>query len=104
MPGGCVIGHRPIDLHLHALKEMGASISLNQGIVEVDGSDLQAVDIFIAGRHGSTVTGTANAIMAAVLTREPPRSMVPLVSQRLSICVPCSHRWVRKFLGLAPIF
>ena len=65
--GGCVIGHRPIDLHLHALKEMGASIS-NQGIVEVDGSDLQSVDIFIAGRHGSSVTGTANAIMAAVLT------------------------------------
>jgi UDP-N-acetylglucosamine 1-carboxyvinyltransferase len=68
MPGGCVIGHRPIDLHLHALREMGASISLNQGIVEVDGSNLQAVDIFIAGRHGSSVTGTANAIMAAVLT------------------------------------
>jgi UDP-N-acetylglucosamine 1-carboxyvinyltransferase len=24
MPGGCVIGHRPIDLHLRALNEMGA--------------------------------------------------------------------------------
>ncbi len=68
MPGGCVIGHRPIDLHLLALRQMGAEISLNQGIVEVDGSGLQAVDIFIGGRHGSTVTGTANALMAAVLT------------------------------------
>jgi len=68
MPGGCVIGHRPIDLHLHALKEMGAEISLNQGIVEVDGSAMKAGNLFIGGRHGSTVTGTANAIMAAVLT------------------------------------
>ena len=68
MPGGCVIGHRPIDLHLHALQEMGAEISLNQGIVEVDGSAMKAGNLFIGGRHGSTVTGTANAIMAAVLT------------------------------------
>jgi UDP-N-acetylglucosamine 1-carboxyvinyltransferase len=68
MPGGCVIGHRPIDLHLHALQEMGAEISLNQGIVEVDGSAMKPENLFIGGRHGSTVTGTANAIMAAVLT------------------------------------
>ncbi len=68
MPGGCVIGHRPIDLHLRALSEMGAVVSLNQGVVEVEASNMQAASIFIGGRHGSTVTGTANAIMAAVLT------------------------------------
>ena len=68
MPGGCVIGHRPIDLHLLALEEMGAKISLTQGIVHVDGTGLGPVDLFIGGRHGSTVTGTANAIMASVLT------------------------------------
>ncbi len=68
MPGGCVIGHRPIDLHLRALKEMGASVSLNHGIVEVDASNLRPACVFLGGRHGSTVTGTANAIMASVLT------------------------------------
>lgn len=68
MPGGCVIGHRPIDLHLLALNEMGADVSLNQGVVEVDGSSMKPSSIFIGGRHGSTVTGTANAIMASVLT------------------------------------
>ena len=68
MPGGCVIGHRPIDLHLRALNEMGANVSLNQGVVEVDGSSMKPATIFIGGRHGSTVTGTANAIMASVLT------------------------------------
>jgi len=68
MPGGCVIGHRPIDLHLLALEDMGALVSLNQGVVEVDGHDMRPCTIFIGGRHGSTVTGTANAIMASVLT------------------------------------
>ncbi|MDA7823205.1 UDP-N-acetylglucosamine 1-carboxyvinyltransferase [Opitutales bacterium] len=68
MPGGCVIGHRPIDLHLRALDEMGAKVSLNKGVVEVDGSSMKPATIFIGGRHGSTVTGTANAIMASVLT------------------------------------
>ena len=66
MPGGCVIGHRPIDLHLRALNEMGASVTLNQGVVEVDGASMHASTQFLGGRHGSTVTGTANAIMASV--------------------------------------
>jgi len=68
MPGGCVIGHRPIDLHLRALHEMGASVNLNQGVVEVDGASMHASSQFLGGRHGSTVTGTANAIMASVFT------------------------------------
>ena len=68
MPGGCVIGHRPIDLHLRALTEMGASVTLNQGVVEVDGASMRASTLFLGGRHGSTVTGTANAIMASVFT------------------------------------
>ena len=28
LPGGCAIGSRPIDLHIHALEKMGATISL----------------------------------------------------------------------------
>jgi len=67
MPGGCVIGQRPIDLHLRALASLGASLTLRQGIVKVDGINLKGNYIFLGGRHGSTVTGTSNAIMAAVL-------------------------------------
>jgi UDP-N-acetylglucosamine 1-carboxyvinyltransferase len=33
LPGGCAIGSRPIDLHLEALKEMGASIKIKNGYV-----------------------------------------------------------------------
>jgi UDP-N-acetylglucosamine 1-carboxyvinyltransferase len=67
MPGGCVIGQRPIDLHIRALECLGATVELEKGIVKVNGKDLKGGPIFLGGRHGSTVTGTTNAIMAAVL-------------------------------------
>ena len=67
MPGGCVIGQRPIDLHIRALTRLGANIELEKGIVKVEGKNLRGNKIFLGGRHGSTVTGTTNAIMAAVL-------------------------------------
>ncbi len=67
MPGGCVIGQRPIDLHMRALESLGASVKLENGIVKVDAKKLKGNHIFLGGRHGSTVTGTSNAIMAAVL-------------------------------------
>jgi UDP-N-acetylglucosamine 1-carboxyvinyltransferase len=67
MPGGCVIGQRPIDLHIRALECLGAKVALEKGVVKVDGKDLKGGPIFLGGRHGSTVTGTTNAIMAAVL-------------------------------------
>ena len=68
MPGGCVIGNRPIDLHLKALSDLGADIQLQGGVVRVKGEQMKGSSLFIGGRHGSTVTGTANAIMASVLT------------------------------------
>ena len=67
MPGGCVIGQRPIDLHIRALECLGANVKLDRGFVKVDGEQLKGGQIFLGGRHGSTVTGTSNAIMAAVL-------------------------------------
>ena len=35
MPGGCVIGNRPIDLHVRALQGLGADVHLSGGIVKV---------------------------------------------------------------------
>ena len=67
LPGGCVIGQRPIDLHLKALAKLGCEVRVQSGDVVVDAKGLRGASIFLGGRHGSTVTGTANAIMAAVL-------------------------------------
>lgn len=67
LPGGCVIGPRPIDLHLKGLKRLGCEIEISEGYVHIDGSNLQGNYLFLGGRQGPTVTGTANMVMAAVL-------------------------------------
>lgn len=68
IPGGCVIGPRPIDLHIKGLQKLNCKVKLSKGYVHVDASKIKANPIFLGGRNGSTVTGTANIVMAAVLT------------------------------------
>ncbi|HNQ90325.1 MAG TPA: UDP-N-acetylglucosamine 1-carboxyvinyltransferase [Verrucomicrobiota bacterium] len=67
LPGGCVIGSRPIDLHLKGLRALGADVSIQQGYVRVRAPRLAGSEMFLGGRAGPTVLGTANVMMAAVL-------------------------------------
>jgi UDP-N-acetylglucosamine 1-carboxyvinyltransferase len=67
MPGGCVIGARPIDLHLKGLKCLGAKILIESGYVNASVRKLKGAELFLGGRSGPTVLGTANVMMAAVL-------------------------------------
>jgi len=67
LPGGCIIGARPIDLHLKGLRSLGARIRIEAGYVNASARKLTGGDIFLGGRAGSTVLGTANLMMAAVL-------------------------------------
>jgi UDP-N-acetylglucosamine 1-carboxyvinyltransferase len=69
LPGGCSIGVRPIDLHLKGLKALGAKIKIEGGYVEATAPRLQGAEIYLAGTSGSTVTGTANVLMAATLAK-----------------------------------
>lgn len=65
LPGGCAIGQRPIDLHLKALEQMGAEITIHAGYVHaVAPNGLQGAHIIF---DKITVTGTANIVMAAAL-------------------------------------
>ena len=68
LPGGCVIGPRPIDLHLKGLAKLGCEIQTAGGYINIHADQAKGSNIFLGGRHGSTVTGTANILMAAVLT------------------------------------
>ncbi len=68
MPGGCVIGPRPIDLHLKGLRKLSCKVEVKAGYLQVDGKDRRGGGVFLGGRYGSTVTGTANLLMAAVTT------------------------------------
>src|SRR6266540_1366289 len=67
LPGGCVIGTRPIDLHLKGMRDLGAKITIESGYVDARTKRLIGADIFLGGRAGPTVLGTANVMMAAVL-------------------------------------
>ncbi len=67
LPGGCVIGARPIDLHLKGLKAIGADIEIEGGYVCVSSRRLAGGTVFLGGRCGPTVLGTANVMMAATL-------------------------------------
>ncbi|MGD9109569.1 MAG: UDP-N-acetylglucosamine 1-carboxyvinyltransferase [Phycisphaerales bacterium] len=70
MPGGCAIGYRPVDIHLRGLSELGAKIHIENGyIVAQAPKGLTGREIFLGGAFGSTVLGTANMLMAAVLAK-----------------------------------
>ena len=64
LPGGCAIGARPVNLHLKALQALGAEIDLREGYVEARAGRLKGATIYF---DISTVTGTENIMMAAVL-------------------------------------
>jgi UDP-N-acetylglucosamine 1-carboxyvinyltransferase len=67
LPGGCIIGARPINLHLKGFEALGAKIKIEGGYVEAAAKKLSGATMFLGGRAGSTVLGTANVMMAAVL-------------------------------------
>lgn len=66
LPGGCAIGSRPIDLHIHGFEKLGASISLQHGYITAEAKKLQGAEIEFEKK---TVGGTENILMAASLAR-----------------------------------
>src|SRR5690606_30735961 len=64
LPGGCAIGTRPIDLHLKALRALGAEISLGYGYIEATTRGLKGSRIYL---DFPSVGATENAIMSAAL-------------------------------------
>lgn len=70
LPGGCVIGDRPIDLHLRGLEGLGAEARVEGGNVHLEARyGLTGKVIDMSGKHGATVLGTDNVMMAAVLAK-----------------------------------
>jgi UDP-N-acetylglucosamine 1-carboxyvinyltransferase len=64
LPGGCAIGSRPIDLHIHGLEKLGARISLEHGYIQAEANKLHGAEVEFEKK---TVGGTENLIMAACL-------------------------------------
>jgi UDP-N-acetylglucosamine 1-carboxyvinyltransferase len=66
LPGGCAIGLRPVDMHLKALKKMGAEIKVERGYITAQSKRLKGANITFEKK---SVTGTENIIMAASLAK-----------------------------------
>ena len=68
LPGGCAIGSRPVNLHLHAMKSLGATIDFRDGYIIAKTNK----DRLLGGKISFpkiSVGATENAIMAAVLAK-----------------------------------
>ncbi len=63
MPGGCNLGPRPIDQHLKAFNAIGATDSVDYGMISVSGNELVAAEIFF---DKVSVGATMNAMLSAV--------------------------------------
>lgn len=69
MPGGCVIGQRPVDLHIKGLSCLNVSINIEHGYIVAQSACLKGGKVFLGGRFGSSVLATANVMLAAVKAR-----------------------------------
>ncbi|MBU1727091.1 MAG: UDP-N-acetylglucosamine 1-carboxyvinyltransferase [Candidatus Omnitrophica bacterium] len=69
LPGGCVIGVRPVDLHIKGIEALGADIDIDAGYVEVKADKLKGSHMYLGGVYGSSVLATDNVMMAAVMAK-----------------------------------
>lgn len=66
LPGGCAWGPRPVNLHIDALRKLGADIQLDGGYIVAKARKLKGARILF---DISSVGATGNALMAAVLAQ-----------------------------------
>jgi len=67
LPGGCLIGVRPIDLHRKGIEALNATTRVVEGYVVAETDGLRGANVYLGGPFGPTVLGTANTMMAASL-------------------------------------
>lgn len=71
LPGGCVFGLRPVDLHVRGLQALGAEITQEHGslVGKAPAGGLRGAVIDLRSAFGSTVLGTVNVMLGAVLAK-----------------------------------
>ncbi len=68
-PGGCVIGPRPIDIHIRGMKALGTEMLIEHGYIWAQAKELTGKRINLLGNNGPSVLATENVMMAAVLAK-----------------------------------
>jgi len=69
LPGGCVIGLRPVDLHIKGIRSLGAEVGVEAGYVIAQARKLKGNHMYLGGAFGSSVLATDNVMMAAVMAK-----------------------------------
>ena len=64
LPGGCEIGSRPIDLHLKGFRALGATVSIEHGMINTSADELVGNHIFM---DTVSVGATINIMLAACM-------------------------------------
>ncbi len=98
LPGGCVIGARPVDLHLKGLRALGAEIQQTQGFVEARAQKLKPAEIYL---DYPSVGATEQLMMAAATipektvilnpAQEPEVYDLARFLQKMGACVQLNH-------------
>jgi UDP-N-acetylglucosamine 1-carboxyvinyltransferase len=104
VPGGDKIGKRPIDWHLEALRQMGASIEAGNGFIKAETHGLHGIDYtFPKNSH----TGTETVIMAAVLAKGKTTirnaALEPEIDDLISYLNHCGARIRRRLTRIIEI-
>lgn len=66
LPGGCVLGARPVNYHINAFQKMGAHIVVEHGAMHAEVKRWHGTEIYLEPKH-SSVGATVNVMMAATL-------------------------------------
>lgn len=69
LPGGCVIGDRPVDVHLKGFESLNCKINVEGGYMNITSDNIIGSELNLAGKYGSTVLGTGNIMMLATLAK-----------------------------------
>jgi len=67
LPGGCVLGPRPVDFHLNGLRALGATITLREGVVYAEAQRLHGANLYL---DFPSVGATQHLLMTAALIPE----------------------------------
>ncbi|SMN10537.1 UDP-N-acetylglucosamine 1-carboxyvinyltransferase [uncultured Candidatus Thioglobus sp.] len=97
LPGGCAIGTRPVDLHLKALEELGATITVENGYIYAKTEGLVGTDIHF---DQISVTATENVIMAATLAQDTTTINNAAREPEISDLCYCLNKMGAKITGI----
>lgn len=98
LPGGCAIGSRPVDIHLDAIKEMGADINIVDGYVKATTKDGKLHGADIDFRFPS-VGATQNIMMAATLAEGITRIRNAAMEPEITDLANCLNAMGAKVKG-----